>query len=300
MRHIGNLPREIDPKPLTDHLLTLGITTKVDGTSEGWSVWAHDEDKLAQAVEEFQNYASNPTDTRYKTARMSAASIRRESEKADRLYRKNHRDMTGYWDQPRLHRRPLTVALAAISVIVYILAWGSSYQDQVFELLLFSPIQVDPSGGIVSTGLAALKQGEIWRLITPIFLHFSIMHIVFNVWATLSLGTLIEYRRGTRVLSILVLITAIASNTGQYLYSVEYEHGLGVFGGLSGVLYGLFGYLWVKGSNEPEQGMILPPSTIQMMLIWLVLCFTGVLGPIANAAHVVGLVSGILLGLARL
>ena len=72
------------------------------------------------------------------------------------------------------------------------------------------------------------------------------------------------------------------------------------FGGMSGVVYALFGYVWMKGRYEPEQGMILHPSTVQTMLLWLVLCMTGFLGNIANAAHVVGLVAGILFGLARL
>jgi GlpG protein len=56
----------------------------------------------------------------------------------------------------------------------------------------------------------------------------------------------------------------------------------------------------MKGRYEPEQGMILHPSTVQTMLIWLVLCMSGAFGDIANAAHVVGMVAGILFGLARL
>jgi GlpG protein len=74
---------------------------------------------------------------------------------------------------------------------------------------------------------------------------------------------------------------------------------LHLFGGLSGVGYALFGYLWMKGMYEPEQGMILHPNTINTMLIWLVLCMTGLLGPIANAAHVVGLAVGIVFGVSR-
>jgi GlpG protein len=55
----------------------------------------------------------------------------------------------------------------------------------------------------------------------------------------------------------------------------------------------------MKGRHEPEQGMILHPSSVQTMLFWLVLCMTGLVGNIANAAHVIGLVVGILFGLAR-
>src|SRR5205085_1596053 len=104
----------------------------------------------------------------------------------------------------------------------------------------------------------------------------------------LSFGTLIETRRGSRTLALLVLMTAIASNLGQFLYLLHYAGKISLFGGMSGVVYALFGYVWVKGRLEPEQGMILHPSSVQFMLFWLVLCMTGALGRIANAAHVSG------------
>lgn len=69
---------------------------------------------------------------------------------------------------------------------------------------------------------------------------------------------------------------------------------------MSGVAYALFGYIWMKGQHEPEQGMILHPSTVQTMLFWLVLCMMGFVGNVANAAHVVGVAVGIICGLARL
>jgi GlpG protein len=69
--------------------------------------------------------------------------------------------------------------------------------------------------------------------------------------------------------------------------------------GFSGVVYALFGYIWMKGLYEPEQGMIMHPNTITIMIAWLFLCMTGLVGSIANAAHVVGLVVGVMLGLLR-
>ena len=53
----------------------------------------------------------------------------------------------------------------------------------------------------------------------------------------------------------------------------------------------MFGYLWMKGRYEPEQGMVLHPSSVRVMLLWLMLGFTG-LFPMANGAHVAGLVVG--------
>jgi GlpG protein len=69
---------------------------------------------------------------------------------------------------------------------------------------------------------------------------------------------------------------------------------------MSGVVFALFGYIWMKSLHEPEQGMFVHPNTVTIMLFWLVLCMTGLVGPIANAAHVAGLVVGVVFGVFRL
>jgi rhomboid protease GlpG len=147
--------------------------------------------------------------------------------------------------------------------------------------------------------------GEVWRLVTPIFMHFGlqgipIFHLLFNMGWLLALGTMIEVRRGSLRLALVVLVASIVSNVAEYLFMDRYLEKYYIFGGMSGVVYGLFGYVWMKSLYEPEQGMILNPNSVSIMLIWLVLCMTGVLGPIANAAHVGGLIVGIILGVSGL
>jgi GlpG protein len=66
---------------------------------------------------------------------------------------------------------------------------------------------------------------------------------------------------------------------------------------MSGVIYALFGYVWMKGIYQPEQGMAVSSANVNIMVIWLFACMTGMLGPIANAAHFVGLAVGIAFGL---
>ena len=112
---------------------------------------------------------------------------------------------------------------------------------------------------------------------------------------------MIEVRRGTLRLAVLILISAVISNLGQYFWMERTDPGEPhLFEGMSGVVYALFGYIWMKGLYQPEQGMILHPNTITIMLLWLVLCMTGTIGPIANAAHVMGLVVGVAFGVLRL
>ena len=96
------------------------------------------------------------------------------------------------------------------------------------------------------------------------------------------------------------MISAIISNFGQYLWmELADPGGPQLFEGMSGVVYALFGYIWMKGLYQPEQGMTLHPNTITIMLLWLVLCMTGSMGPVANAAHFMGLVAGVAFGVLR-
>jgi GlpG protein len=84
-------------------------------------------------------------------------------------------------------------------------------------------------------------------------------------------------------------VTAVTSNVAEYAWSQ-----IPTFGGMSGVLFGVFGYLWIKSEFDPGFGIRLAPTSIAMMLIWFVLCMTtNWFGSIANAAHFAGLVTGI-------
>ncbi|WP_165226592.1 rhomboid family intramembrane serine protease [Aquisphaera insulae] len=310
MRQIGTLPKHLDAKVIEDYLLSRGIKTRFDRTADGWAVWVINEDHVARGRQELDDYIGRPDDPRFTESLQVASAIRSREAKLDRQYRKNYREVADGWGGLQASRRPVTVGLVAVSIVVFLLLQSAPRRrgpdavpgiKPVENLLLFSPVHVDPkTGDLADSGLDAILGGEVWRLVTPIFLHFSFMHILFNCWATMVEGTLIETRKGTLRLLILVLVSAILSNAGQYLYGKRMDPDeVHLFGGLSGVGYALFGYLWMKGQFQPEEGMILHPNTISTMLIWLVLCMTGMLGPIANAAHVVGLLVGIIFGVLR-
>jgi GlpG protein len=134
--------------------------------------------------------------------------------------------------------------------------------------------------------LPAVLHGEVWRLVTPIFVHFGIWHLLFNLLWLFQLGSMIERRLGTGSLAALVLGTATVSNLAQALVSGPN------FGGMSGVVYALAGYVWMRGKHDPNTDVYLDPQSIQWLAIWLVICFTGLLGPVANTAHLVGLLAG--------
>jgi GlpG protein len=301
LRQIGTAPKRLDVKVLADYLLTLGMKTRVDEEADGWTVWIYNEDHFPRAREELQAFLNRPDDPRYQKAADEAEEIRRKQRDLDQQFRKNYREVSDLWSYPGLRRRPLTVILAAICVVVFLLQETPSRGARIESRLSFSTAYIDQQGHEHGTGLSDILHGEVWRLITPIFLHFGIMHLLFNVWALSSFGTMIEVRRGTMQLAALVLVSAVASNLGQYLYMERLDPGEPqLFGGISGVICALFGYIWMKGMYEPEQGMILHPNSVTVVLLWLALCMTGLLGQIANAAHVVGLVVGVAAGVLRL
>jgi GlpG protein len=174
---------------------------------------------------------------------------------------------------------PLTVTLIGICVLIAVISkLGAS--EQVLDYLFIA----DPSSG----GFDAIASGQIWRLITPIFIHFGLMHIVFNMMWMWDLGKLVEGRRGTLFLGLFVVVDGIASNLMQYAMTQS-----PFFGGMSGVVYGLLGFVWMQGKYNPNFGYVLNKPTVVMMLAWYVLCWTGLLGPVANWAHTGGLLIGI-------
>jgi GlpG protein len=300
LRQIGTLPSTADPRVFGDYLLSQGVTSRAVRSPDGWAIWVHNEDLVPRAREEFAAYQQNPDDPRFRGSARVAEDVRRESARLDRQYRKNVRDVTGTWDRVQFRRRPLTVTLVAVCVALFIA--GESSQRVGFWLwdhLGFFSSAVWRNPRELARGLDDItKHGQVWRLFTPALLHVHLPHLLFNMWATLVLGTLVEVRRGTRALLVLVLVSAVASNVGQYLYAVNFEQVLRGWGGISGVVYALFGYVWMKGLYEPEQGMILHPSSVRIMLLWLLLGFAGLFN-MANGAHLMGLVVGVLFGLAR-
>jgi len=144
---------------------------------------------------------------------------------------------------------------------------------------------------------SGLEQGQYLRLITPIFLHFGLLHLVFNsLWLSM-LGSRIEVTEGSMHLMLLVIVCGAVSNMLQYNWS-----GSIYFGGMSGVIYALLGYLWIKHKVAPQSYPPLPNGLMGFMVGWLLLCMTGILEValgigVANAAHLGGLLIGLLIGL---
>jgi GlpG protein len=139
----------------------------------------------------------------------------------------------------------------------------------------------------------SLARGEIWRLLTPAFLHFGIFHVLFNSLWMWDLGRRLEFFLGRWHFLLFFIVTAVAANIAQYIWS-----GSANFGGMSGVVYALVGFIAVRQRLAPHPLVAVPSALIGFMLFWLVLCMTGVVdyfiaGSVANAAHIGGLLAGV-------
>lgn len=135
-----------------------------------------------------------------------------------------------------------------------------------------------------------LASGEFWRPLTPAFIHFGLLHIVFNMMLFKNLGETVEYERGTTKFLLLCLMIGGVSNLAQLYWAGPN------FGGMSGVVFGLIGYVWMKGKTQPQHGIRMTHQSITFAILWLLLCMTGTLGAIANGAHLVGFLTGIVIG----
>jgi GlpG protein len=310
MRQLATLPSAAAARTLADYLLTLKIDTRLLAEGGGWAVWVCDEDRLAQARQELEAYERNPADPRFTAAASAAAALRRKEDQAEAAYQQREERLRRRLAAVTDRRRPVTAGLVAACVVVYFFTqWPKQGSPELTQHLSIASYQVGEDGWVRWPGLRQIARGQVWRLVTPIFLHFGIWHLVFDMVMLYQLGGAVEGRRGGWRLLLFVLAIAVPSNLAEYyLGHMKWDSG-GVelqpwpfFGGMSGVVYGLLGYVWMKTRYEPDLGLHVQPSAVLWLMLWFFLCwspeFQKLVGPVANMAHAGGLVAGLLLGLA--
>ncbi|OLF53993.1 rhomboid family intramembrane serine protease [Pseudomonas chlororaphis] len=196
----------------------------------------------------------------------------------------------------QLRRSPATALILLLSLVV---AAVTLLGENLETLRWLTFLEFRVAGDYIQfTPLAdSLAAGQWWRLVTPMLIHFGFLHIAMNGMWYWELGRRIEARQGSINLLGLTLLFSLVSNYAQYLFG-----GPSLFGGLSGVLYGLLGHCWIYQLLSPNPAYRLPRGVLVMMLVWLLICMSGLIsmigfGEIANAAHVGGLLVGCLTGL---
>ena len=301
MRCLGQITERKAAEQFVAYLFVQGITTQVDpvaNSMDQWEVWVRDEDRMAEAVGYLQEFVNNPTDPKYAAAIKQANATIMEKVKQRTAASKNVKQIR-YRSTANSDRRvpPLTLTLIILSCIVSIFnnfgspdpsnEIGQSIQRQMGFVSYpdYKRSNEDP--------LVNLKRGQLWRTITPIFIHLSPLHLFMNVIGMIVLGRVSERWLGTGKYAMLVLVAAILPNMLQALAPTALG-GNPLFGGISGVVYALFGLVWVRSVINPTLGVYIPFVYLVMILLPLAIGFSGLVPGwrAADLCHLGGLMIG--------
>ena len=291
MRVIGYLADETAARTFGDYLYVQGIENQLElHKPEGWAGWVKDEDKIEPATSLLGVFRHNPADPKYRAHAKGAAALHEKEEKGEAAWRKRLRDRRQLFRPLTAYGfGPLTFVLILISVVVAIYSRLGEANDPIMRLFI---TDFNVEGNLIkwNPALPEIRHGELWRLLTPAFIHFGMLHILFNMLWLKDLGSMIEGRQNSWRLALLVLVIGACSNLAQFYY------GGPDFGGMSGVVYGLLGYIWMRGKFDPGSGLYVHSYTVAMMIIWFFACFTPLVPHVANATHAVGLALGMAWG----
>jgi GlpG protein len=197
-----------------------------------------------------------------------------------------------WWRNVR--RYPVVTALIGLALVLLPATWplGSGELGVLLPWLTIVPID-GREGALHFLSLTeTLTAGQLWRLVTPILIHFGLVHLAFNAAIVIEFGRRIERGAGSLALLLLTLLIAVVSNALQFVVSHA-----PLFGGLSGVAYGLFAYVATRGQFDPAPAWRVNPSFSIGVVVLLALMTTGITEAfglyIANTVHWVGLGIGI-------
>jgi GlpG protein len=287
MREIASFPEEKAAKLFADVLCSRNIDTEISRSREGtFVVWVLEERHVEASRAAWAAFDANPSAPEHAAAAGCVDKKNRKEEVEQRRSRHEIINVGSRWGASSGGRPRLTLVLIALSIAVTLVTSFGQRGNLVSYLEIGTPEEL-----LVGQPFALVLHGQVWRLITPIFLHLSFFHILFNMWWLFDLGTVIETRIGTLRFAVLVLVSAALSNAAQYWYLPS-----PAFGGMSGVLYALFGYIFTRSKLDRSFGLMLPPSTVVILLVWLLLGFTGILGNVANGTHLAGVIVGAAIG----
>ena len=188
----------------------------------------------------------------------------------------------------RVPRADVTVALVAINILVFI---G-------LAALSLSPLQI-PSELLIRAGgnfAQRVQDGEIWRLLTALFLHGGLLHVALNMFALYQAGQVVERLFGRIGFAVVYLGAGLLGN----LASLWWRQGavsIGASGAIFGVYGALLAYLTIqRGSVPVEVFREMRSGTLGFLGYSLFAGFA--IAGIDNAAHLGGLLGGLILGAA--
>lgn len=323
MRCLTTIEGKEQAERFVAYLMTLDISTHVEPSdpqaagappqsSQLWEIWIRNEDRLDQARVAWEEFQTNPNDPKFVAALKQANAILKDKlQKAKQRQEnvKTSRDLTRSQITGG-KTPPLTLTLIILCSLLSLFSSFSTPEPQNrFGNSIVKQLKFVDMNQYQQTGdpAVSIKQGQWWRIFTPAFLHGDPFHLLMNMFALFSLGSLVERLEGTKRYAWLTLLLAVGSHLPQGLlqeniFGIRGLSGSPNFVGISGVIMGLFGYIAMKTYLRPELGFSLSAQSFIMVGIILFLGFAGDLAGsvgnlhMANFAHLGGLLSGLILG----
>jgi rhomboid protease GluP len=188
-----------------------------------------------------------------------------------------------------LARPIVTYVLLGALVLVFLLEVVASGFDVVNTSIMYSnstPAQVN----------AWVAQGEYWRLVASLFLHFGILHLVFNVWALWVLGREVEALYGSVRFATIYFLSGLFGNVAFYCLGGPFVPSAGASGAIFGIIGAEIAFFYINRRLLGGLSQQRLRNLFVLVAINLVFGFTA--AGINNIAHMGGLISGLLLGLA--
>ena len=177
--------------------------------------------------------------------------------------------------QEKLPNYPVIALVGFLAVGVSFAWWNGSNISQLFEN-------------------AEIRRGQWWRLITSVFPHSSFLHLAFNLYWLWIMGKTVERIYGHLRTAALLILFAVGSSSLQFAFA---QGGIG----LSGVVYGLFGLLYVLSRHDQRFRNAIDKRTETLFIVWFFICIfltaTHTFN-VGNIAHGTGALLGFLLGYA--
>lgn len=295
MRSIGQLPDRALATSFGGFLNSHRIENQLEANPDGtYEIWVVEDEAIPDAQNHLNRFRANPDDPSFRAAapKVSAAPVVARAEpkrvlRRGQIFRNTEPFGVG----------PLCVFLLLASGVVFLLTKQGEDREAVRQFTITA--RLFPA----EHWLPEVMAGEVWRLFTPVLLHFGWIHLLCNSLMILSVGSLLEARLGSGYLFGFVLVTAVLPNLAEFWVTNHL-----MFGGLSGVTFAMSGYAWLRGRYDPGSGIGLEPQSVTMMGVFFVLCwleYFRVLGDysllgigrnVANVVHTAGLGIGCLWG----
>jgi GlpG protein len=292
MRKIGQLEDEDRSELFSAYLFVHGIdarTETIEPPPPGrpfWQIWVLDEDRVDEAKALFSRFLSMPDAEEFQKSAAAAAAerLRRSREEAEteptaaraawlsRMSAGTAAGDAGVWPMGGV----CGIVLVLVAVLYLMMGLGP-VQPWIRELLFSSE---------------GLRHGQVWRLFTPVLLHADIWAVLFDLLWWMDLGRGLEARIGSRRFLVFFLGLSAAGTLASWIAVPAGAGGVG----LLGVVYGLFGYIWLRNRLDGTFGMPLPAVTGGLLLAFLALGAFGMMDPGTTAAVVSCLLLGALWG----